>query len=219
MKEYYNLPILYTREERERYRKWGIKKAKILRPMAVLVIGIDLVVTVGTIIYGVSLAWGGAFRAYGTAAFFAACASKASWLVSMVLTLLIVRPLDLFFDLVFKKPPEPMMLRLEPCPDGVSYVLQREKKTLCKGVLSWQQWETAVYPQLNEIVIEDMWLKIGENTLQTIYPPHLQHKWMDHPAEKIVGTIDLGTIRKNMEGYLASLEEQRREAEWLRQNG
>jgi len=41
---------------------------------------------------------------------------------------------------------------------------------------------------------------------------------MDHPAEQITGTISLAHIRKNMQGYRASLEEQKREAEWRRQN-
>lgn len=217
MQEYYNLPVLYTREEREQYMKWGVKKARTLMPTGLLVAGIDLTVTAGTVIYAFGRAFGGG--SYETSTFLVMCSSRISWLAVVIFTLVVIKPMDLLFDFIFKKPQEPMMLRLEPSVEGVIYTLTRGKKQLRSGVLSWPQWKLVVYPQLNEIMIEELRLKIGENTVKSIYPPHLQHKWMEHPAEKIVGTINLGTIQKNMEGYLAALEEQKREAEWLKQNG
>lgn len=45
-----------------------------------------------------------------------------------------------------------------------------------------------------------------------------RHKWMERPDEKIVGTIQLKKIQRMMKGYLASLEEQKREEAWRRQN-
>ncbi len=219
MPEYYNLPVLYTPEERERYMKWGIKKEKLTKPLVFLVIVIDVLVALSTICFGVMLVMGRDPYQYLMLSLFSSFATSGARVAALFLTLLIVRPLDLLYDFIFRKPPDPMMLRLAPSVGGVLYELQREGKTLRSGLITWQQWKTVVYHQLNEIMIEDLRLKIGQNTLQTIYPPHWRHSWMDHPAEKIVGTINLGKIQKNMEGYLASLEEQKRESEWISQNG
>lgn len=219
MKEYYNLPVLYTEEERQRYVKWGIKKTKAQIPLMVLMIAQDTLVIVSTIVY---LFWMVVLDKdsvpYGSIVFFNTFASKAAWLFSMIFSFLVIKPLDALIDFLLHKPEDPMMLRLEPAVDGVEYTLLRGKKTLRKGILSWQEWRTAVNPQTNEIFIERQRLKIGENNRKSIYPPHLQRPWLDQPAEKIVGTIRLGTIQKNMEGYLASLEEQKREAQWQSQN-
>lgn len=70
--------------------------------------------------------------------------------------------------------------------------------------------------ETNEILLEGQRLRIGSNTIASIYPPEKQKPWMDHPAEQITGTISLAHIWKNMQGYRASLEEQKREAEWRR---
>lgn len=56
--------------------------------------------------------------------------------------------------------------------------------------------------ETNEILLEGQRLRIGSNTIASIYPPEKQKPWMDHPAEQITGTISLAHIRKNMQGYL-----------------
>ena len=42
MYEKYELPIRFTEEQRKKYAEWGIKKGKVLMPMAAVTIGIDL---------------------------------------------------------------------------------------------------------------------------------------------------------------------------------
>lgn len=106
------------------------------------------------------------------------------------------------------------MLRLEQTPQGIEYRLLCRKKVLCKGVLSWEEWQMVVYPHTNQIYIENQCLTIDANTIETIYPPDKQEEWMDRPEEKIVGTINWGKIQKNMKSYLVSLEEQKKEKEW-----
>lgn len=106
---------------------------------------------------------------------------SVSYWVTLAAMILVLKPLDLLFDLIFKKP--------------------------------------AVNPDTNRIYIEGQWLTIGANTLETIYPEENRKLWRDHPEEKIDGTIRLATIQKNMEGYLASLKEKKREAEWRKANG
>ena len=56
--------------------------------------------------------------------------------------------------------------------------------------------------------------RIGLNTIESIYPKNKQHAWMDRPEEKVENSIHLKTISRNFRGYLLSLEEKKKEAEW-----
>lgn len=217
MPEYYNLPVLFTEEERSRYAQWGLKKEKMLKPMML----------VSAVVYFVVVAVAVRFVLRNLDGLSVATMHMLSWgiiIIAMastagqVLGLLVAKPLDMILDRIYGKPKDPRMLRLEPSQVGVHYQLSQEKKILCKGVLSWQQWQTAVIPGANEIWIEGQRLKIGANTIENIYSAEHRGKYLDHPAEKIVGTLDLGKIQKNLEGYLASLEERKREMEWLARN-
>ena len=149
-------------------------------------------------------AWGGIITevAYGTA---------------IVLTILVIKPLDLILDKILKKPKDPKMLCLIPTVQGVIYMVSQGKHLLFEGTLDWDAWESSVSVETNEIWIKGMALRIGANTIESIYPKDKQHLWMDRPEEKIRNSLDVGTILKNFEGYRASLEEQKKEEEWIRQ--
>ena len=98
------------------------------------------------------------------------------------------------------------MLQVTPKETGVSYFLLRGTTVLAQGTLTWDAWEAALTVETNEILLEGQRLRIGSNTIASIYPPEKQKPWMDHPAEQITGTISLAHIWKNMQGYRASLE-------------
>ena len=53
MYEKYELPIKFTEEQREKYAEWGIKKEKVLMPMAAVTILIDLL----TVLWVVGRVW------------------------------------------------------------------------------------------------------------------------------------------------------------------
>lgn len=215
MTEYYKLPILFNEEERENYARWGIKKSKTLIPFATITILIDLVVTIVVLLYFLGF-FDGSHNLNIHLSAFGGFTINFLYNIAIILTIIIIKPIDWILDLIFKKPKEPKMLRLEPTPQGVAYKLIRKKDLICEGVLSWEQWKSAVYPNTNQIVIQNQWLKIGENTIETIYPREYQKKFMDRPAEKIVGTINFKKIQKNFEGYLASLEAKKKEEEWAK---
>lgn len=215
--ETYHLPILYTEDERSSYAAWGIKKEKLLMPFAIVTIIIDAFVLCATVVYLFEVqrqkpafsvwlsCWGGVV-------------GDVSYGVALVLTVLILKPLDWLFDKIMHRPEQPKMLQVTPKETGVSYLILRGTTVLAQGLLPWNAWEAALAVETNEILLEGQRLRIGSNTIASIYPPEKQKPWMDHPAEQITGTISLAHIRKNMQGYLASLEEQKREAEWRRQN-
>ena len=186
-------------------------------PFAVATILIDAFVLCATVVYLLAVrrqtpafsvwisCWGG-------------LVGDVSYGVALVLTVLILKPLDWLFDKIMHRPEEPKMLQVTPKETGVSYFLLRGTTVLAQGMLTWDAWEAALTVETNEILLEGQRLRIGSNTIASIYPPEKQKPWMDHPAEQITGTISLAYIRENMQGYRASLEEQKREAEWRRQN-
>ena len=49
--ERYDLPVLFTENEREKYVDWALKKEKILFPTAVLAALLDVFVLLGTVFY------------------------------------------------------------------------------------------------------------------------------------------------------------------------
>ena len=215
--ETYYLPVLYTEDERSSYAAWGIKKEKQLMPFAIVTIIIDAFVLCATVVYLFAVqrqtpafsvwlsCWGGVV-------------GDVSYGMALVLTVLILKPLDWLLDKIMHRPEQPKMLQVTPKETGVSYLILRGTTVLAQGMLTWDAWEAALAVETNEILLEGQRLRIGSNTIASIYPPEKQKPWMDHPAEQITGTISLAHIRKNMQGYRASLEEQKREAEWRRQN-
>ena len=134
--------------------------------------------------------------------------------VAIVLTALLIKPLDMILDMVYKKPQEPQMLCLTPTETGVRHMLSRGVYVLSSGTLNWNDWESAVSEEPNEIHIGDVIYRIGFNAIESIYPKNKQHAWMDRPEEKVENSIHLKTISSNFRGYLLSLEEQKKEAEW-----
>ncbi len=215
MTEQYHLPVKFTEEERERYAAWGIKKEKVSAPLFVLFLLIAAAACIITFLILACL-----FGDVRSANLFAdgALASLIYDLIFCLLAMLVYRPLDWLCDRIMHRPEDPRTLCLEPMPVGVRYTLTRGKKELCTGLLPWDVWESAVVGETNQIWIQGECLTIGSNTLASIYPKGKQHIWMDHPREKPVGTLRLSKIQMLMKGYLASLEEERREAEWLRQH-
>ena len=214
MSETYYLPVLYTEEERKKYAEWGIKKEKFLMPFAVVTIIIDLIVMVGTIV--------ALFKIREKEPYFSAFLSTYGGLindiaygVAIVLTVLLIKPLDMILDMVYKKPQEPQMLCLTPTETGVRYMLSRGVSVRSSGTLNWNDWERAISTETNEIHIGDTIYRIGFNTIESIYPKNKQHPWMDRPKEKVENSIYLKTISRNFHGYLLSLEEKKKEQAYI----
>lgn len=216
MPETYRLPVRFTEQERARYAAWGIKKAKTLMPFFILSLLIDVL----TLVVTFSMLFG--LFPLSEASFFLRHQTEAvaafQNILFVALNMLILRPMDILCDKLLKRPKDPRVLQLQPSPDGVQYQLLQKKTVLCSGLFSWADWDQVIVPAANQIWIEKECLTIGANTIQTIYPTDKQHPWMDRPDPKLFGPCELKTIQKNMDGYLASLEEKKREAEWLRQN-
>lgn len=79
--------------------------------------------------------------------------------------------------------------------------------------------ETFLNPADNTICYQKKWYRIGENTIENIYPPEKQHPWMDHPENKVSGIIDVQRLMEILKGYEASLKAARKECEWMEKHG
>lgn len=215
MEKYY-LPVLFTEDEQKRYAEWGIKKEKFLVPFAIITIVIDVIAVLGTVIFFLGVRRSEPYFSSWMITWSGVIGDVVSWL-AIVLTMLILKPLDLILDKIYKKPEEPKTLCLSPNEKGVEYTLIQSGNVIIDGIMTWNEWKSSVSFDTNEIYIAGEDLRIGTNTIETIYPKEKQHKWMDRPSQKMVTTISLKKISKNFEGYLASLEEKRKEEEWMKQ--
>ena len=141
--ETYHLPVLYTEDERSSYAAWGIKKEKLLMPFAIVTIIIDAFVLCATVVYLFEVqrqkpafsvwlsCWGGVV-------------GDVSYGVALVLTVLILKPLDWLFDKIMHRPEQPKMLQVTPKETGVSYLILRGTTVLAQGLLPWNAWEAAL---------------------------------------------------------------------------
>lgn len=220
MTECYELPVFFTEAERKAYASWGMKKEKVMIPFAVatILIYIAAAAFVGMRVWGVredDHLW---FQIL----------VQSHWIgditgaLAIGMTILLLGPIDWLLDKIWKKPAAPMRLAVELSGNTVQV-----RQTGGKHETASQPMENHVVSDAesflnigeNTIYYQGNWLKIGENTIETIYPPEKQHAWMDHPAAKASDITDVRKFMSILEGYEKSLESVRREQEWLQKHG
>lgn len=67
--------------------------------------------------------------------------------------------------------------RLEPSSTGMLYQLLRKEQILSEGILAWDDWPTKIFPETNEIIINQQKLKIGrEHIYEKIFTYYEYYK-------------------------------------------
>lgn len=121
-----------------------------------------------------------------------------------------------------EKPAEPMWLCVVPEGGTVKVTavrgLEGNPRTPAE-IYPLTELETFLNPADNTICYQKKWYRIGENTIENIYPPEKQHPWMDHPENKASGIIDVQRLMEILKGYEASLKAARKECEWMEKHG
>lgn len=224
MTESYELPVLFTEEERKAYAAWGIKKEKVLMPFAVVTVLIYAV----TAAFVVMKVWG--VRESDHVLF--QMLVLGDWIpeltgaLAVLMTILLLGPLNFILDKLWRKPAEPMILIVEP--EGTNVKIRksrtgREEKPKNPKIVTESHPLSEMFvflnPRDNTIYYQRKWYRIGENTIENIYPPGKQHPWMDHPENKASGITSVQRLTDILKGYEASLEAVRREQEWLEKHG
>ena len=222
MTESYELPVLFTEEERRAYAAWGMKKEKVLLPFAAVTILIYLAAAalVVTKVWGVResdhLLFQFLVQSDGI--------PELTGALAILMTILLLGPLNFFLDKVWKKPAEPMWLRVEPDGENVkvvprgTYDKKDKKHPAPAEYYPLSELSAFLNPVDNTILYQKRWWKIGENTIATIYPPEKQHPWMDHPENKASGITRVQHLMQILQGLQASLEAVRKEQEWLQKH-
>ena len=123
MTENYELPVLLTEEGRKAYASWGIKKEKALMPFVIATILIYAV----TAAFVVMKVWG--VRDSDHVLF--QMLVLGDWIpeltgtLAVLMTILLLGPLNYILDKLWKKPAEPMTLIVEP--EGTKENLKNRK--------------------------------------------------------------------------------------------
>ena len=199
MTESYELQVLFTEEERNTYADWGIKKEKVLMPFAIATVLIYVV----TAAFVVMKVWG--VRDSDHVLF--QMLVLGDWIpeltgtLAVLMTILLLGPLNYILDKLWKKPAEPMTLIVEP--EGTNVKIHKA------------QTGREENPKDNTICYQKKWYTIGENTIENIYPAKYRHPWMEHPENKASAITDVQRLTDILKGYEASLEAARKEQEWL----
>lgn len=142
--------------------------------------------------------------------------------LAVLMTILLLGPLNFILDKLWKKPAEPLWLCVTPERRTVKVAVREERNGESRTpaeIYPLTELETFLNPADNTICYQKKWYRIGENTIENIYPPEKQHPWMDHPENKASGIIDVQRLMEILRGYEASLKAARKECEWMEKHG
>ncbi len=219
MTECYELPVLFTEEERKAYADWGMKKEKALMPFAAATVLIYIVaaVLVGWRVWGIreeDHLW---FQIL----------EQSHWIgditgvLAICMTIVLLGPLNLLLDRIWKKPVDPVRLRVELNDIGVEISQMGGDGNLPWGIperYSLKEYRAFLNPKDNAVCFHSKWLIIGANTIENIYPKEKQHAWMDYPTGRAGDITSVQRFLDLLEGYEKSFEEKRKEKEWLQKS-
>lgn len=220
MTECYELPILFTEEERKAYASWGIKKEKALMPFAIATILIYVV----TAAFVVMKVWG--VRDSDHVLFqmlvLGDWIPELTGVLAVLMTILLLGPLNYILDRVWKKPAEPLWLCVTPERRTVKVAVREERDGESRTPVEihpLSDLSDFLNPRDNTVYYHRKWYRIGENTIENIYPQEKRHSWMDHPENKASAITDVQRLTDILKGYEVSLEAACKEQEWLKKHG
>lgn len=216
----YELPVLFTEEERKAYAAWGMKKEKVLLPFAMITILIYLAAAVLVVlkVWGVRESDHLLFQMLVIGDWI----PELTGALAVLMTILLLGPLNAILDKIWKKPAEPLWMCVTPEGESVKVAVKGDRNGTSPAPAELHpltDLPALLNPADNTICYRKKWYQIGENTIENIYPPGKQHPWMDHPENKASGITSVQRLREILKGYEASLEAVRKEQEWLKDHG
>ena len=212
MTESYELPVLFTDDECKAYAAWGMKKEKVLMPFAIATVLIYVV----TAAFVVMKVWG--VRDSDHVLFqmlvLGDWIPELTGVLAVLMTILLLGPLNFILDKIWKKPAESMTLIVEP--EGTNVKIRkaqtgREENPKNRKI----ETDAESYPLAQLFAF----LNPRDNTIENIYPAKYRHPWMDHPENKASAITDVQRLTDILKGYEASLEAARKEQEWMEKHG
>lgn len=220
MTESYELPVLFTDDECKAYAAWGMKKEKVLMPFALITILIYMVATVLVVmkVWGVRESDHLLFQMLVLDGWI----PELTGVLAVLMTILLLGPLNFILDKLWKKPAKPLWLCVTPERRTVKVAVREERDGESRTPVEihpLSDLSDFLNPRDNTVYYHRKWYRIGENTIENIYPPEKQHPWMDHPENKASAITDVQRLTDILKGYEASLEAARKEQEWMEKHG
>lgn len=218
--ESYELPVKFTEEEKTAYAAWGMKKEKVLVPFGIVAAFIYLLaaVCIVTRVWGVREEEHLWFQIIVQSGWM----EEACYVLAVIMTILILGPLNWILDRIWGRPAESEWLRIKLSEDSVRVSMLQgndSNRILAEETHLLSELPAFLDADKNAVCFQGKWIRIGENTIENIYPPEKQHPWMECPDRKASGITSVKKICDILKGYEASLEEARREQEWIKENG
>ena len=147
--ETYHLPILYTEDEAQQLRRVGHKKENCCCRSPFTTILIDAFVLCATVVYlFVKQRQTPAFSVWISC--WGGLVGDVSYGVALVLTVLILKPLDWLLDKIMHRPEEPKMPGVTPKGNGRLVFPASRYNGTCAGMLTWDAWEAALAVETDE---------------------------------------------------------------------
>ena len=199
-------------------------------PMAAVTIGIDLL----TVLWVVGRVW--LIRESDPIWFQIICQNdgigEISSTIAIILTFLILKPIDLILDKIWHRPEGTEWLEVGLTENGVTVkrtyragdagtgVDNAAGRGCCGETTVFEthpliQMDEYLDAEKNAVRVQGVWLEIGENTRENIYTPQQQKHWLDQPEGKSGSINSVKKLQKIIKGYAAALEEKEKERAWL----
>lgn len=219
--EKYEFPIKFNESERLAYAKWGIRKERVIMPMALVTITLYLITAVWVV------GWVWLIRDTDALWFYIVVQSgwiaKITGFLAAILTVMLIKPIDFILDKIWHRPDNPIWFRVILSEETIEVNKISNFKTALENILSTEtypllQFEKHIDDKENAFLFQGKWYLVGENTIESIYPAERQNSWMDYPTTCVGCITDVKKLSKIISGYIDALEIKRKEQEWLVKN-
>ena len=228
MKEVYNFPIKFNEEEREKYKLWGLKESKFIGIVGIIVVMVAILIT----IYKYSIIFGFHKNDYwqyrleiggltGQNSSFLQLFTVSFLLDNMLVVIcaLIAKVMELIFKLCYKTIIQKHIeITINPDSNKVILKVLEKDKLLDQEVVDLDLLKNNLNIKHNEIKVNNVSYMIGINDRKNIYLDMKPELYFPEPIRYKNNIIDLSHFNNVVDGLLNSLEEQKKEEIWKKNN-
>lgn len=228
MKEFYNLPIKFNDEEREKYKLWGLKEAKFLKISSIIIVIVAVLIAIYkySIVFGFYESdywqyrleiWGltgqnNSFTQLFTVSFFID-------IILIVICVLLTKVMNLIFKLCSKPIIQKRIeITINSASNKAILKVLEKNKLLDQEVVDLDLLKNNLDLEHNEIKVNNVSYIVGINNRKNIYLDMKPAPYLSEPTQYKNNITDLSHFNNVVNGLLDSLEEQKKEENWKKNN-
>lgn len=228
MKEFYNFPIKFNNEEREKYKLWGLKEAKFLKISSIIIVIVAILIAIYkySIIFGFyeSDYWQYKLEVWGLTGQNSSFTQlfTVSFFIDIILIVICIL-LTKFMDLIFKLCYKPIVQKhieiiIEPNSNQAILRLLEKDKLLNQEIVALELIKNNLDLKNNGIIVNNKPYIIGANNRKNIYLDMKPLPYLTEPTQYKNNITDLSHFNNIVDGLLKSFEEQKKEINWKNSN-